>query len=99
MAQSKKSKQQNNNNVQNQFSINDLLVGKDLDIIAAILLLNGKLKVDSIETFRRTGLLNVTLIGQFPTSTNNKNPLTDFLDNNGDLTMDEVFDAIKQRMK
>lgn len=98
MGQSKKSKQQNND-LQNQFSINDLLAGKDLDIIAAVLLLNGKLRVDSIETFRTTGLLNVTLVGKFPTQSKNGNPLSDFLDNNGGLTMDEVFDAIRQRIK
>lgn len=57
----------NNNHVNkvNMYSIHDLFKDKKLEIVAAALLLTGKLKVDSVEIFRDSPVVNVTLIGQY----------------------------------
>lgn len=82
------------------FSIQDLLKGKNLEIVAAALLLTGKLKVDSVELFRMSPVVNVTLVGKYVTrETKKMNALANFLEENGDLTLDEVFDAIQTRMQ
>ncbi|QXE03584.1 MULTISPECIES: hypothetical protein [Terribacillus] len=97
MRQLNKSKVQNNN-LQIQLSKNDYVVS-DLDILTAVLLLNGKLSVDLIETDRNTDLSNITLIGEVPSDTNNNNQLTDFLDANDDMSMDDVLAAILRRIQ
>src|SRR5699024_4596481 len=72
------------------FSIQDLLKGKNLEIVAAALLLTGKLKVDSVELFRMSPVVNVTLVGKYVTrETKKMNALANFLEENGDLTLDE----------
>ncbi|HLR80043.1 MAG TPA: hypothetical protein VK119_05625 [Bacillota bacterium] len=82
------------------FSIQDLLKGKNLEIVAAALLLTGKLKVDSVELFRMSPVVNVTLVEKYVTrETKKMNALANFLEENGDLTLDEVFDAIQTRMQ
>lgn len=82
-----------------KYTIQDLLKGKDLEIIAASLLLLGKLKVESVQLFRNSPIISVTLIGKYRNSDDDKtNPMADFLDQNGDITMDEVFDALTKRM-
>ncbi|PYZ93052.1 hypothetical protein CR194_07590 [Salipaludibacillus keqinensis] len=84
----------------NQFSINDLYKGKNLDIIAAALLLTGKLKVDSVEIFRGSPTVSVGLVGEYRIPSNKKvNKMVDFMDQNGDMTIDEIFEAFQTRMK
>jgi len=85
-------------NFQN-IGIQDLLCGKQLEFVAAALLLTGKLRVDSVEAFRRSPTINVTLVGKYTAKSKNKsNPLSDFLDQNGDLTIDDIFDAFKNKL-
>jgi hypothetical protein len=85
-------------NFQN-IGIQDLLGGKQLEFVAAALLLTGKLQVDSVELFRGSPVINVNLIGKYTNQNNNKsNPLSDFLDQNGDMTIDDIFDAFKNKV-
>ncbi|WP_252503844.1 hypothetical protein [Sporosarcina sp. Marseille-Q4943] len=91
-------KRNNNENVNSSYTLNDLLKGKDLEIIAASLLLLGKLKVDSVELYRNSPSVSVTLIGAFQNDSKNNNKMADFLNENGDITIDEIFDGIQQRM-
>jgi len=82
-----------------KYTLNDLLKGKDLDIIAASLLLLGKLKVDSVELYRNSPTVGVSLVGKYRSlEEDNKNELDEFLDRNGNITLDEVFDALSKRI-
>src|SRR5699024_6355186 len=65
-------------------SIQDLVEGKNLEIVAAALLLTGKLEVDSVELFRMCPVVNVTLVGKYVTrETKKMNALANFLEENG----------------
>ena len=88
----------NNEKVNSSYTLNDLLKGKDLEIIAASLLLLGKLKVDSVLLYRNSPTVTVTLIGSFQNDSKNSNKMADFLNDNGDITIDEIFDGIQKRM-
>lgn len=82
-----------------KYTVQDLLQGKDLDIIAASLLLLGKLKVESVQLFRNSPTITVTLLGQYrSTSDDNANKMANFLEQNGDMTIDDVFAALNKRM-
>ena len=71
-----------------KYTLHDLLKGKDLDIIAASLLLLGKLKVDSVQLYRDSPTISVTLIGQYQSVKEDKSEnMANFLDNNGDMTL------------
>ncbi|MEK4508611.1 hypothetical protein EJP82_00380 [Paenibacillus anaericanus] len=76
------------------------LKSKNLEIIVASLLLTGKLKVDSIELFREASTV-ISLVGKFNTLGDLSNPnigkMTQFLDENGGMTLDEVFAALKKK--
>ena len=81
------------------YTLHDLLKGKDLDIIAASLLLLGKLKVESVQLLRNKPTIGVTLIGKYRNLKDDKSEdMSDFLDENGDMTLDEVFEALSKRM-
>ncbi|CAM3174361.1 hypothetical protein FITA111629_07820 [Filibacter tadaridae] len=81
------------------YTLKDLLKGKDLEIIAASLLLLGKLKVDSVQLFRTEPVIAVSLLGKFNNiNDQNVNEMANFLEKNGDITLDEVFEGIKKRM-
>ena len=83
------------------YSISDLLKGKDLEIVAASLLLVGKLKVESVQLFRGQPVVAVTLLGQFKSASNDNekgNVMAEFLEQNGDITLDEVFEGIRRQM-
>lgn len=82
-------------------TLEDLIKGKQLDWVAAALLLTGKLKVDSVGLFRDSPAVTVTLLGKFGDETNDdkSNDLVDFLDKNGDMTIDHVFSAFQKRME
>lgn len=82
-----------------KYTIQDLLKGKDLEIIAASLLLLGKLKVESVVLFRDSPSIGVSLIGKYRSPNDDKsNNMADFLEQNGDMTIDDVFDALSKRM-
>lgn len=81
------------------YSISDLLKGNDLDIVAASLLLLGKLKVSSVQLYRGQPVVEVTLVGEFKSTDNQKgNAMADFLEQNGDMTLDDVFDGIRRQI-
>lgn len=82
-----------------QYTLNDLLKGKDLDIICASLLLLGKLKVDSVELFRNSPTVGVSLVGKYRTiQDDEKKDMDEFLHSNGNMTLDEVFNSLTKRM-
>lgn len=88
-----------NKNQHTSYTIADLLKGNDLEIVAASLLLLGKLKVESVEIYRNEPTISVNLVGQFQQPTSPKvDELTKFFEDNGDMTIDEVFESIKQRL-
>ncbi|MFS0691032.1 hypothetical protein AB1K89_17510 [Sporosarcina sp. 179-K 8C2 HS] len=91
-------KRNNHEKVNSSYTLNDLLKGKDLEIIAASLLLLGKLKVDSVLLYRNSPTVTVSLIGAFQNDSQNSNKMADFLNENGDITIDEIFDGIQKRM-
>jgi hypothetical protein len=75
------------------------LKAKDLEIVTASLLLLGKLKVESVQLFRDKPVISVTLLGEFKNLNDNKvNEMTDFLQTNGDMTLDEILEGITRRM-
>lgn len=79
----------------NNYNVQDLFQDKKLDIIAAALLITGKLKVDSVEMFRDSSAVNVTLVGKYKTKNNKRvNNMIDFIDENGDITLNEVVEAM-----
>ncbi len=87
------------NKFNSSYTLHDLLKGKDLEIITASLLLLGKLKVDYVSLFRNTPDVTVTLLGKYKKTQEDKmNSLTEFLNDNGDITIDEVFEAFSKRM-
>jgi len=86
------------------FTLEDLLKDKHLEIVAAALLLSGKLKVDAVTLFRNSPVIQVNLLGQFLANGNGNgndksNALADFLQENGDMTLDDIVDAFQKRMK
>lgn len=73
--------------------------GKDLEIVAISLLLLGKLKVESAQLYRDKPVISFKLLEEFKYMNDSKvNYIADFLEGNGYLTLDEVFDGIKRRM-
>lgn len=82
------------------FSMQDLFKGKNLELIVAALLLSGKLKVDSVELFRVEPVVAVSLLGEYlQPEKDNTNALATFLEENGDITLDDVFEVFQQRME
>ncbi|HJF31958.1 MAG TPA: hypothetical protein K8V56_09305 [Sporosarcina psychrophila] len=88
-----------NRNSNSKYTLGDLLKGKDLEIVAASLLLLGKLKVDSIQLFRDQPIISVTLLGAFKGLNDDKvNEMAEFLEGSGDMTIDELFEGIKKHV-
>ena len=88
-----------NRNKNSTYTLNDLLKGRDLEIVAASLLLLGKLKVESVELFRNEPVIAVSLLGEFKKINGRKvDEMAEFLEKNGDMTIDEIFEGIKKRM-
>lgn len=82
------------------FTISDLLRGKDLEIVAASLLLLGKLKVESVQIYRSQPIIFVTLIGEFNSEKDNKKEtLADFLERSGDVSFEDMVEGLKNSMK
>lgn len=99
----KNKKQQNNSSKKNKTSnstVLDSLQGHNLEFIVAALLVTGKLRVDAVQIFREATLI-VSLVGQYNTlkkmdNTNNANMnnLIDFINNNANLTVAELVQAM-----
>ncbi|MEK4437431.1 MULTISPECIES: hypothetical protein [Paenibacillus] len=81
--------------------LNGNLKGRNLELIVAALLVSGKLRVDAVTLFREATLV-VELVGQYKTLTNinpsNADKLVQFLDEMGDVTLDDVMRAFQKRM-
>ena len=89
----------NHSRLNEKYTLQDLLKGKDLDIIAASLLLLGKLQVESVELFRDSPIIGVSLVGNYRSKEKEKvNRVANFLEENGDLTLEDIFDAFNKRM-
>ncbi|RAT96345.1 hypothetical protein [Brevibacillus sp. Leaf182] len=77
------------------------LTGPNLEILVAVLLLTGKLRVDSVQLFRQATMI-VGLTGEFITLSdlNNKNVdnMLKFLNDNGSMTVDDIISALKKKM-
>lgn len=88
------------NNGKSKTSSSKSKKNKSLEYTVAALLLTGKLRVDSVQLFREASLV-VTLTGQYKTlaSMNGSNidRMVKFLDNNGDMTLNEVIAALKKK--
>ncbi|WP_026702709.1 hypothetical protein [Salibacterium aidingense] len=82
------------------YTMSDLFQGENLDIIAAVLLITGKLRVNSAELYRGEPTVLVTLIGEYRKSSSSKSEkLAAFLEENGDMTVDDVLHAVRRRMQ
>lgn len=75
-----------------------LLTGKKIELVTAALLIQGKLTVDQVALDRKGGV-TVALVGQFQKQeSKNTTDLLNFFDSHGNMTMDEVFDALKKKI-
>lgn len=84
----------------NDFCIQDLFKNKKLDIVAAALLLTGKLRVNSVELFRDSPDVAVNLIGAYQTPDNEKvDNMVDFMNQNGDMTFNDMIEAFNKVSK
>lgn len=100
-----KTTRSSNKNSNKTNAANDLLNGglssKKLAFIVAALLVSGKLRVDAVTLFREATLL-VTLTGRYKTlkdfQPSNADQLKDFLDQNGDMTINDIIQVFQQRM-
>lgn len=82
------------------FTVNDLLNGKELEIIAAALLLSGKLKVDAVQLFRSQPIIFVSLIGSFGSvKEDEKDSTSSALERTGDLEMDNMIERFRDVMQ
>ncbi|MNW39730.1 hypothetical protein D3C74_168230 [compost metagenome] len=85
----------------NGSSVPDLFQGKNMEIIVAALLVTGKLRVDAVQLFRQATMI-VSLTGKYKTLANMNNSnvsnMVKFLNENGDMTLDEVIQAFKSKM-
>lgn len=79
----------------------DLLLGRNLEIIAAALLLTGKLKIRYISIFREEPRIDTLMSGRLQTNSekSNINQVSELLNKNGDMTINELFEGINQRLK
>ncbi len=73
----------------------------NLELIVAILLLTGKLRVDAVQLFRQATMI-VSLTGKYITlgDLNNKNVdnMLKILNDNGNMTVDEIIQVLNKKM-
>ncbi|MFJ9499068.1 hypothetical protein [Brevibacillus centrosporus] len=97
------SKDAQKNQTNNQSTALPCFPGTSLELIVASLLLTGKLRVDSVQLFRQATMI-VGLTGKYITlddlnnSNNNVDSMVNFLNENGNVTVDEIFQALKKKM-
>src|SRR5699024_8410840 len=92
-------KHHNKNNQNDNDMLNNIIRSKKPELAIVSLLLSGKLKFDSVELFREASLV-VSLVGAFnKMDTDRVNQMVDFLDENGDMTIDEIFKAFKRKVQ
>jgi|SRR5699024_5859285 len=89
----------NNKNQNDNNTLNYILQSKKPELVIVALLLSGRLKFDSVQLFREASLI-VSLVGAFnQINTGRVNQVVDFLDENGDLTIDEILQAFKRKVQ
>ncbi|OKP88546.1 hypothetical protein A3844_07565 [Paenibacillus helianthi] len=78
-------------------------IPKGLEYTVAVLLLTGKLRVDSIQMYTDASLF-VSLTGKYKSlgdlssgNANNVDKLLSFLDDNSSLTLNEIMTALKKK--
>ncbi|AIQ70727.1 hypothetical protein [Paenibacillus graminis] len=76
-------------------------IPKGLEYTVAALLLTGKLRVDSVQMYRDASLF-ISLVGKYKSlsdlsSSSNVDKLVSFLDDNSDLTLNEIMTALKKK--
>lgn len=76
-------------------------IPKGLEYTVAALLLTGKLRVDSVQMYRDASLF-VSLVGKYKSlsdlnSNSNVDKLVSFLDENSNLTLNEIMTALKKK--
>ncbi|MGG0753648.1 hypothetical protein [Brevibacillus laterosporus] len=80
-------------------STNSHCHNNNLELIVAILLLTGKLRVDAVQLFRQATMI-VSLTGKYITlgDLNNKNVdnMLKVLNDNGNMTVDEIIQTLKK---
>lgn len=85
----------------NSSSILHCLNGNNLELIVAVLLLNGKLRVDAVQLFRQATMI-VSLTGKYITlgdlSNKNVDNMLKFLNDNGNMAVDDIIQALKKKM-
>jgi len=79
----------------------DLLIGRNLEFIAAALLITGKLRINYISIYRDEPRIDTLLTGELMQS-NSKNSnmsrIRELLKDNGDMTVNDMIDAIHQHL-
>ncbi|MFB0830642.1 hypothetical protein ACEU2D_13595 [Brevibacillus laterosporus] len=101
----KKKKQSTNNAKKKQSTNNSSILhcmnGNNLELIVAALLLTGKLRVDAVQLFRQATMI-VSLTGKYVTlgdlNNTNVDSMLKFLNDNGNITVDEIIQALKKKM-
>ncbi|MED4586102.1 hypothetical protein [Brevibacillus choshinensis] len=105
-AKKKQSTNKSSNNAKEKQSTNSssnlhCLNGNNLELIVAVLLLTGKLRVDAVQLFRQATMI-VSLTGKYITlgdlSNNNVDNMLKFLNDNGNMTVDEIIEGLKKKM-
>ncbi|MGG1616744.1 hypothetical protein ACIFQM_02080 [Paenibacillus sp. NRS-1782] len=92
---------QKKNGLNSNSSIFSALQGKNVEVIVAALLLTGKLHVDSVTLYRQATLL-VGLTGKYKTlaaDPSNVDNMVKFLNDNGNMTLDQVIQAFQKKMQ
>ncbi|KNB69335.1 hypothetical protein [Brevibacillus reuszeri] len=85
----------------NGSSISHCLNGNNLEFLVAVLLLTGKLRVDAVQLFRQATMI-VSLTGKYITlgdvGNENVDNMLKFLNENGNMTVDDIIHALKKKM-
>lgn len=86
------------NNV-HSYTTADLLLGRNLEIIAAALLITGKLKINYVSIYEpRIDALLTGRLKQSSSANSNINQIKELLEQNGDMTVNDMIEAIHQRL-
>lgn len=94
--QSQKNKRNKRSQKKQRNTLPILQKNKKLELVVAALLLTGKLKVDSIQLYTDASLF-VSLVGMFKTPNDEKvNKLVDFMNENGDITINDIMSALNK---
>lgn len=104
MASTKKARssaaKKTNNSKNSSSAADSLLNGNQMEIIVAALLLTGKLRVDAVQLFRQATMI-VSLTGRYKTIADSNNTsvnnMIKFLNDNGNMTLDDVIQAFKMK--